>query len=72
MSEMDYMFPTSKKEVEALGWDYIDIILSRVMPLWITLLSARPASPAGFSISATGSLSFRSLTGGMTSGILRS
>ena len=23
---MDYMFPTSKKEVEALGWDYIDII----------------------------------------------
>ena len=22
----DYMFPTSKKEVEALGWDYIDII----------------------------------------------
>ncbi len=27
MSETDYMFPTSKKEVEALGWDYIDIIL---------------------------------------------
>ena len=24
MSETDYMFPTSKKEVEALGWDYID------------------------------------------------
>ena len=23
---MDYMFPTSVKEVEALGWDYIDII----------------------------------------------
>ena len=23
----NYMFPTSKKEVEALGWDYIDIIL---------------------------------------------
>ena len=23
----DYMFPTSKKEVEALGWDYIDVIL---------------------------------------------
>ncbi len=22
-----YMFPTSVKEVEALGWDYIDIIL---------------------------------------------
>jgi len=22
----DYMFPTSKKEVEALGWDYIDVI----------------------------------------------
>ena len=22
-----YMFPTSKKEVEALGWDYIDVIL---------------------------------------------
>lgn len=43
MSETDYMFPTSKKEVEALGWDYIDIILSRVMPLWTTLLSARPA-----------------------------
>lgn len=43
MSETDYMFPTSKKEVEALGWDYIDIILSRVTPLWTTLLSARPA-----------------------------
>ena len=27
MSETDYMFPPSKKEVEALGWDYIDIIL---------------------------------------------
>ncbi len=24
--ENNYMFPTSKKEVEALGWDYIDII----------------------------------------------
>lgn len=23
----DYMFPTSKKEVESLGWDYIDVIL---------------------------------------------
>lgn len=23
---MDYMFPTSAKEVQALGWDYIDII----------------------------------------------
>lgn len=23
----DYMFPTSKKEVEALGWDYVDVIL---------------------------------------------
>ena len=23
----NYMFPTSKKEVEALGWDYIDVIL---------------------------------------------
>ena len=27
MSSNDYMFPTSVKEVEALGWDYIDIIL---------------------------------------------
>ncbi len=27
MSRNDYMFPTSKKEVEALGWDYIDVIL---------------------------------------------
>ncbi len=26
MAALDYMFPTSKKEVEALGWDYIDII----------------------------------------------
>lgn len=26
MQDMAYMFPTSKKEVEALGWDYIDII----------------------------------------------
>lgn len=26
MQENAYMFPTSKKEVEALGWDYIDII----------------------------------------------
>ncbi len=26
-SSNDYMFPTSVKEVEALGWDYIDIIL---------------------------------------------
>ena len=25
--EQAYMFPTSVKEVEALGWDYIDIIL---------------------------------------------
>ena len=25
-SSADYMFPTSRKEVEALGWDYIDII----------------------------------------------
>ena len=25
--ESAYMFPTSKKEVEALGWDYIDVIL---------------------------------------------
>ena len=24
---MDYMFPTSIKEVKALGWDYIDVIL---------------------------------------------
>lgn len=22
----DYMFPTSVKEVEKLGWDYIDVI----------------------------------------------
>ena len=27
MKGEDYMFPTSKKEVEALGWDYIDVIL---------------------------------------------
>ena len=27
MTSKDYMFPTSVKEVEALGWDYIDIIL---------------------------------------------
>ena len=27
MAQTDYMFPTSVKEVEALGWDYIDIIL---------------------------------------------
>ena len=27
MSSSDYMFPTSVKEVQALGWDYIDIIL---------------------------------------------
>ncbi len=26
MKDNNYMFPTSKKEVEALGWDYIDII----------------------------------------------
>jgi len=26
MSENDYMFPTSAKEVQALGWDYIDVI----------------------------------------------
>lgn len=26
MQENAYMFPTSRKEVEALGWDYIDII----------------------------------------------
>ncbi len=26
MIRTDYMFPTSKKEVEALGWDYIDVI----------------------------------------------
>lgn len=26
MEDKAYMFPTSKKEVEALGWDYIDII----------------------------------------------
>ncbi|MBO4466547.1 MAG: YgiQ family radical SAM protein, partial [Bacteroidales bacterium] len=27
MSNNDYLFPTSVKEVQALGWDYIDIIL---------------------------------------------
>ena len=27
MAENNYMFPTSVKEVEALGWDYIDVIL---------------------------------------------
>ena len=27
MADNDYMFPTSVKEVQALGWDYIDIIL---------------------------------------------
>ena len=27
MAEAAYMFPTSVKEVQALGWDYIDIIL---------------------------------------------
>ena len=27
MTSRDYMFPTSVKEVEAMGWDYIDIIL---------------------------------------------
>ena len=27
MAEFDYMFPTSAKEVQKLGWDYIDIIL---------------------------------------------
>ncbi len=26
MEDLSYMFPTSKKEVDALGWDYIDII----------------------------------------------
>lgn len=26
MNDNAYMFPTSKKEVEALGWDYIDVI----------------------------------------------
>lgn len=26
VSDNSYMFPTSKKEVEALGWDYIDVI----------------------------------------------
>lgn len=26
MNENSYMFPTSKKEVDALGWDYIDVI----------------------------------------------
>ena len=27
MADSNYMFPTSVKEVQALGWDYIDIIL---------------------------------------------
>ncbi len=27
MQETSYMFPTSRKEVEALGWDFIDVIL---------------------------------------------
>ena len=27
MSNNDYMFPTSVKEVQALGWDYIDVII---------------------------------------------
>ena len=27
MADCDYMFPTSVKEVQKLGWDYIDIIL---------------------------------------------
>lgn len=71
MSETDYMFPTSQKEVKALGWDYIDVILFTGDAFVDHPLSARPASHAGFSISATGSLSFRSLTGGTTFGISR-
>ena len=27
LRNLDYMFPTSVREVEALGWDYIDVIL---------------------------------------------
>ena len=27
MANEAYMFPTSVKEVQALGWDYIDVIL---------------------------------------------
>lgn len=34
-----YMFPTSVKEVEALGWDYIDVILFPVTLSWTILLS---------------------------------
>lgn len=37
-----YMFPTSKKEVEALGWDYIDVILLQEMLLWTIPLSGLP------------------------------
>ena len=44
----DYMIPTSVKEVKALGWDYIDVIISVVTPLWTTLLSGLRSSPDGF------------------------
>lgn len=36
-----YMIPTSAKEVKALGWDYIDVIIFTVTLLSIILLSVR-------------------------------
>lgn len=42
-SKEAYMFPTSKKEVDALGWDYIDVILLLETHLSIILLSERHA-----------------------------
>ncbi len=71
----DYMFPTSKKEVEALGWDYIDIIFFTgdafvdQMPSWIIRPSGRRALLAGCRNPVTGLLWCLSLTGVMTYGI---
>ena len=63
--ENAYMFPTSVKEVQALGWDYIDVI----MVTGDAFVDHPSFGTGGSRNGATGLPLYRSPTGGMTSGI---
>ena len=44
-SRPDYMFPTTRAEVQALGWDYIDIIFF-TGDAFVDIVKLRYAQPA--------------------------